>query len=214
MSELMGGKPVANNSTNNNAIATTTTGLEAQSSQSSQTSHIDDLEDVASTESTIHDDDGNIVLDHNNYADDEASMHDFVRPLTFTGSMYHETKLLKLLEDAHAPNYLYKKITKWVQDAKLDGYSFNVQSKSRASLLKQLTSWQMDKYSQLLLVCWKCLDWMMFLFQSHVLILKLNCCPFLVIVKYLVLLQEAIWTLTHLTHFSHLAMKVKSYQMF
>ena len=44
--------------------------------------------------------------------------------ISFTASEFVETKLLKMLNDAHAPHFLYQDILNWAKEAKLLQYDF------------------------------------------------------------------------------------------
>jgi hypothetical protein len=46
--------------------------------------------------------------------------------ITHTSSEYAETKLLKILEDANCPNYLFGDILDWAADARRRGYNFEL----------------------------------------------------------------------------------------
>ena len=49
---------------------------------------------------------------------------------TYTVSNYAETKLLKMLDDANAPHFLYNDILEWASDIKAKGYPFEPKHKS------------------------------------------------------------------------------------
>jgi hypothetical protein len=44
--------------------------------------------------------------------------------VTFTNSDFMETKLLKILNDAHAPHFLYQDLLNWAKEAKRSKYDF------------------------------------------------------------------------------------------
>ncbi len=61
--------------------------------------------------------------------------------IRFTTAQFHETKLLKLLNDANAPHYLYKKLINWGRAAEHDNYNFNPTRSSRNAQVKHLEKW-------------------------------------------------------------------------
>ena len=58
--------------------------------------------------------------------------------ITYTTAEYHETKLLKILDDCKVPLYMYNKILVWAKAAKLDGYDFNPQRMDRSKQISHL----------------------------------------------------------------------------
>ena len=69
--------------------------------------------------------------------------------ITYTAAQYHETKLLRLLDDVQAPHYLYQQILEWAHEAKLDKYDFTPQRKTRSSQIEHLKKWlNYDKICQ------------------------------------------------------------------
>ena len=66
--------------------------------------------------------------------------------IRFTTAQFHETKLLKLLSDANAPHFLYKKVIEWGRVAEHYKYNFNPARTSRTVQVKYLEKWlQMQK---------------------------------------------------------------------
>jgi hypothetical protein len=61
--------------------------------------------------------------------------------IRFTTAQYHETKLLKILNDANAPHYLYKDIIEWARFARQQNYDFMPDRCSRSAHMKQLEKW-------------------------------------------------------------------------
>jgi len=53
-----------------------------------------------------------------------------------------QTKLLKMLNDAHAPHYLFEGINDWARTAHSSGYGFNPQHRSRVGQLRYMERWQ------------------------------------------------------------------------
>lgn len=58
--------------------------------------------------------------------------------ITHTDSEYAETKLLKILEDANCPNYLFGDILDWAADARRRGYNFEATCKTRGAVIGNL----------------------------------------------------------------------------
>ena len=50
--------------------------------------------------------------------------------------MQHQTKLLKVLDDANAPHYLYKHIIEWATEAKDSKLNFSHMMKTRKGIMK------------------------------------------------------------------------------
>ena len=44
--------------------------------------------------------------------------------MCFTATVHHQTKLLKILNDANVPNYLYNKIIDWAIEAQHSNIDF------------------------------------------------------------------------------------------
>ena len=57
---------------------------------------------------------------------------------TYTASDYTSTRLLKILDNANAPHFLYKDIMQWAVDAKAHGYQFESQCNSRPAAIDNL----------------------------------------------------------------------------
>ena len=58
--------------------------------------------------------------------------------ISYTTAEYHETKLLKILDDCKVPLYMYNKILVWAKAAKLDGYDFNPKRMDRSKQISHL----------------------------------------------------------------------------
>ena len=56
-------------------------------------------------------------------------------PICFTATVYHQTKLLKILNDANVPNYLYNKIIDWAVEAQQSNIDFGDLKKTRKRTL-------------------------------------------------------------------------------
>ena len=52
----------------------------------------------------------------------------------FTATVHHQTKLLKILNDANIPNYLYNKIVDWAIETQISNIDFaDMKNKKRNS---------------------------------------------------------------------------------
>ena len=58
--------------------------------------------------------------------------------LCFTASDFVETKLLKLMDDAHAPHFLYQDVLNWAKEAKQFGYDFRPKRTTRRAQIKHV----------------------------------------------------------------------------
>ena len=56
-------------------------------------------------------------------------------------ALKHETKLLKVLNDAHAPHFLVPQILQWASAAHKDGYEFPDQVQKRKKLIRNIENW-------------------------------------------------------------------------
>ena len=63
-----------------------------------------------------------------------------------TKDNFHPTKLLKILESANAPHFLYSDICQWAKEAKNDGYDFNPERTTREAQIAHLEKWQKLEY--------------------------------------------------------------------
>ena len=61
--------------------------------------------------------------------------------IKYTAAQFTETKLLKILNDAAAPHFLYHDILSWASEAKRNKYSFCPQRLERSSQVKYLEKW-------------------------------------------------------------------------
>ena len=61
--------------------------------------------------------------------------------IKYTTEQFTETKLLKILNNAAAPHFLYQDILAWVTEAKRNQYSFRHQRLKRSSQVKYLEKW-------------------------------------------------------------------------
>jgi hypothetical protein len=55
-----------------------------------------------------------------------------------TVNNYVETKLLKILEDANVPHFLYQDVFNWGSEAKARGYNFEPERTTRKSTINHL----------------------------------------------------------------------------
>jgi hypothetical protein len=78
--------------------------------------------------------------DDNNPSIDPSITPEFVTAhgLSFTPSYYAETKLLKLLNDAHAPHFLYQDVLNWAKEAKQLHYDFCPQRTTHRAQIKYI----------------------------------------------------------------------------
>jgi hypothetical protein len=72
--------------------------------------------------------------------DDTADDNELVTPdgLCFTTPDFVETKLLKLMDDAHAPHFLYQDVLNWAKEAKQSGYDFRPKRTTRRAQIKHV----------------------------------------------------------------------------
>ena len=61
--------------------------------------------------------------------------------IKYTAEQFTETKLLKILNDAAAPHFLYQDILNWASEAKCNKYSFCPTRLERSSQVKYLEKW-------------------------------------------------------------------------
>ena len=71
---------------------------------------------------------------------DHTNLEKFVSPpgLCFTSSDYVETKLLKILDDAHSPHFLYQDILNWAKESSKHQYDFRPQRTTRIAQIKHI----------------------------------------------------------------------------
>ncbi len=62
--------------------------------------------------------------------------------VSFTNSDFMETKLLKILNDAHAPHFLYQDLLNWAKEAKQSNYDFLPQRYTRKAQILHIEKWQ------------------------------------------------------------------------
>ncbi len=100
----------------------------------------DSTSEEASSSSCLDDSDTADEADNDNLSTDPSIPHEFVMAhgLCFTPSDYAETKLLKLLNDAHAPHFLYQDVLNWVKEAKQLQYDFCPQRTTRRAQIKYI----------------------------------------------------------------------------
>ena len=60
-------------------------------------------------------------------------------PVCYTETMYYQTKLLKILDDANVSHDLYKKIIEWVIEAQLSNIKFSDLKKTRNGAIAEIT---------------------------------------------------------------------------
>ena len=61
--------------------------------------------------------------------------------IKYTTEQFTETKLLKILNDAAAPHFLYQDILSWAEEAKRNQYSFRPERLERSAQVKYLEKW-------------------------------------------------------------------------
>ena len=61
--------------------------------------------------------------------------------VSFTSSQFAETKLLKIMDDANAPLYLYGQVMDWARIAMNDGYPFEPSRKKRKYQVEYIEKW-------------------------------------------------------------------------
>jgi hypothetical protein len=66
--------------------------------------------------------------------------------IPFTKDQLIETQLLKCLNDANAPHFLYKSIVDWANNAYCQGYKFDSTRTTRAAQINNLENWYKLKY--------------------------------------------------------------------
>jgi hypothetical protein len=100
----------------------------------------DSTSEEASSSSSLEDSDTEDDADVDNLSNDPSIPPEFVMAhgLCFTPSDYAETKLLKLLNDAHAPHFLYQDVLNWVKEAKQLQYDFRPQRTTRRAQIKYI----------------------------------------------------------------------------
>ena len=71
---------------------------------------------------------------------DHTNLEKFVSPpgLCFTSSDYVKTKLLKILDDAHSPHFLYQDILNWAKESSKHQYDFRPQRTTRIAQIKHI----------------------------------------------------------------------------
>ena len=62
--------------------------------------------------------------------------------VSFTNSDFIETKLLKILNDAHAPHFLYQDLLNWAKEAKQSNYDFLPKRSTRKAQILHIEKWQ------------------------------------------------------------------------
>ena len=94
---------------------------------------VDTLLPQQQTQQTNNDDTINDINDAINYNDVMQQSGS-----TFTASNFASTRLLKILDNANAPHFLYKDIMQWAVDSKAHGYQFESQCNSRPAVIENL----------------------------------------------------------------------------
>ena len=89
-------------------------------------------EDVATLNDTLNATEGEV------HATNEAHAMNVV---SFTLCQFAETQLLKIMDDANAPLYLYGQVIDWAHDALNDGYQFEPSRKKRKSQVDYIEKW-------------------------------------------------------------------------
>jgi hypothetical protein len=94
---------------------------------------------------TSSDDDSDSTLESNDDSTEDALEDDFnpdefVPPpgLCFTPADLAETKLLKLLDDAHSPHFLYQDVLNWAKESSKLQYDFRPQRTTRMAQIKHI----------------------------------------------------------------------------
>ena len=59
-------------------------------------------------------------------------------PICYTNTMYYQTKLLKILDDANVSHDLYKKIIEWVIEAQVSNIKFSDLKKTRNGSIREI----------------------------------------------------------------------------
>jgi hypothetical protein len=67
---------------------------------------------------------------------EETQWRDYQAP--YTSSMFAETKLLKILDDANASHYLFEDIINWASESQHHEYNFLPSTTNRKGLIKQM----------------------------------------------------------------------------
>jgi hypothetical protein len=70
--------------------------------------------------------------------EDNSSQNTYQFGIKYTAAQFTETKLLKILNDAAVPHFLYHDILSWASEAKRNQYSFCPQRLERSSQVKYL----------------------------------------------------------------------------
>ena len=94
---------------------------------------VDTLVPQQQTQQTNNDDTINDIDDATNYNEIMQQSGS-----TFTASNYASTRLLKILDNANAPHFLYRDIMQWAVDSKAHGYQFESQCNSRPAVIENL----------------------------------------------------------------------------
>ena len=69
---------------------------------------------------------------------DNVSNNISTNPICFITTVHHQTKLLKILNDANVPNYLYNKIIDWTVEAQHSNIDLSNMKKTRKGTLNQI----------------------------------------------------------------------------
>ena len=84
-------------------------------------------------------------LDESNSANNDStntnSATASTHSVSHTTALYHETKLLQILDRAQAPHYLFQEIMQWSQQAQLKHYTFMPECKTRVAQINHLKKW-------------------------------------------------------------------------
>ena len=76
-----------------------------------------------------------------NQTDEDPIIYEHNHMECFSDALYFQTKLLKILDDANAPHFLFQQIIEWVQEMHLSKVPVELLTKTRASLINQLENW-------------------------------------------------------------------------
>ena len=83
--------------------------------------------------------------DNDNDNNIDAEMAEVAQPILMrvghSTALKHETKLLKVLNDAHAPHFLVPQLLQWASVAHKDGYGFPGQIQKRKKLIRNIENW-------------------------------------------------------------------------
>ena len=79
--------------------------------------------------------------DYEGQADEDDNAYASNSGYCFGNEFYFQIKLMKILHNANAPNYLYQEVIEWAQEAQQANLSFFNVLKSRKGLIHQAENW-------------------------------------------------------------------------